>query len=130
MTPIIKTMHIQLEASDNYSIRSYDDHCVNVQDSLYDHSLIISLQTLIPSWPIQSIDQLSEITIKPILDLDPEVIIIGHQQAGLFSPMMLIPHLSKQRIGLEVMTIGAACRTFNILLSEKRKVVLGLIFSA
>ncbi|HAU0934786.1 TPA: hypothetical protein JBH70_12550, partial [Legionella pneumophila] len=55
-------------------------------------------------------------------------IIIGHLQTGKTLPVTLISQLSQKRIGIECMSIGAACRTYNVLLSEHRAVVAGFIF--
>ena len=45
-------------------------------------------------------------------------------------PMALIEYLANQRIGIEIMSIGAASRTFNVLLSEQRAVVLGIVLAS
>lgn len=122
-------MHIQLESADHLTIQSYQDHQITVQGNVYKKSLIISPDHLTPSWPIHSLEALSEVTLEPILTFNPEIIIIGHQKSSVSLPSQILPYLSKKRIGIEIMSIGAACRTFNVLLSEKRKVVIGLIFS-
>ena len=122
-------MHIQLEPSDNNSIRSYSDEQVTIGETTYDQSLIIARNTVITPWPITSILDLNEITLDAILKLDPEIIIIGHQQPGTLPPYNLMQELSKQRIGLECMSIGAASRTFNVLLSEHRRVIAAIIFN-
>lgn len=123
-------MHIHREAPDNTTIRSYTDTDITVGTSNYHESVIISKQGIISSWPIYSVQELNEEILEPILKLDPEIIIIGHQQAGVQIPMTIMQYLSKQRIGIECMSIGAASRTFNVLLSEQRSVVAGIIFPA
>jgi uncharacterized protein len=122
-------MHIQLEAKDNNTIRSYSDTAITVGESIYESSVIIGSDAIIAPWSIHTVQELTDITLRPILELEPEIIIIGHQQPLSSVPMAIMQDLSKKRIGLEFMSIGAACRTFNVLLSEKRNVVVGIIFS-
>ena len=122
-------MHIQLETPDNNTIRSYTDEEITVGATVYKMSIIVSRQRIISPWVIHSIVELNETRLEPILSLKPEIIIIGHQQLGMQIPVELMHNLSKQRVGIESMSIGAACRTFNVLLSEQRHVVAGIIFT-
>ena len=122
-------MHIQLEPSDSNSIRSYSDEQVTIGETSYHQSLIIARNNIITPWPIISILDLSETSLQPIIELDPEIILIGHQQPGALPPYNLLQELSKKRIGLECMSVGAASRTFNVLLSEHRRVIAAIIFN-
>lgn len=120
-------MHINLEATDKHSVQAYTEKEIKVNSLIYTHSLIISKQEVISNWPISSIRELNEDTLKPLLHSHPKIIIIGHQQIGQFAPELIRLDLGKHRIGFETMSIGAACRTFNVLLGEQREVVIGLI---
>lgn len=120
-------MHINLEAADHNSIQAYSDQEVQVGSSVYQSSLIISRHEIISEWPIMSIQQLNEESLLPLLRHQPKIIIIGHKEQGKFAPQPAILALANRRIGLEAMSIGAACRTFNVLLNEQRDVVIGLI---
>lgn len=121
-------MHIQLEAKDNNTIRSYSETAIMLGETIYESSVIISSDAIISPWAVLTVQELTNDSLMPIIKLEPEIIIIGHQQSLSTVPILIMQSLSKQRIGLECMSIGAACRTFNVLLSEKRKVVLGIIF--
>lgn len=120
-------MQINLETPDIHTIQSYTESQIMINNILYDDSLIISRQAIISSWPVHSIQALNEDTIKPIIELQPEVILIGHNQTGLQIPMRLVQYLANQRIGIECMSVGAASRTFNVLLGEQRAVVVGFV---
>lgn len=122
-------MHIQLETPDNNTIRSYSNTEITVGSRVYQGSIIISKSEVISSWPIDAVQKLTEITLMPAIKFEPDIIIIGHQQPGAHIPIPLLEYLSKQRIGIECMSIGAASRTFNLLLNEGRKVVIGIIFN-
>lgn len=121
-------MHIHMESPDQHTIQSYSDTQITVNHTNYHNSLIINRDTIISDWPIHSIQTFNQAILMPILSLNPEVILIGHKQLGAYLPIAIMEYLSKQRIGVECMSIGAACRTFNVLLGEQRAVVIGFIF--
>lgn len=123
-------MQIHQEEKNEHTILAYSDLEVRVGDRVYHENLILCKQSIICPWSAHSIKHLTEEDVKPLLELDPEVILIGHSASFTRPPNAFMTHTSKQRIGLECMSIGAACRTFNVLLSEQRKVVIGLIFNA
>lgn len=110
-----------------FVIHSYDESGININQRLYTQSLVLSANRLIEDWPIQQIDQLEQSLLEPIIELDPEVIIIGT------GPNLVFPHpqtyawIINQGKSIEFMDTGAACRTYNVLLSEGRKVVAGFI---
>ena len=60
-------------------------------------------------------------------ELGPEVVIIGTGKTLTFPPPQLTVGLQSQGIGVEIMAHDAACRTFNILLAEDRRVIAALI---
>ena len=121
-------MQINLEAKDKHTVQSYSDSELRINSNLYHSNLIVSAHEIIEDWSIKTIQDLNEDSLTPLLRYEPKIIIIGHNQLGKFAPLSVMQTLSKDRIGLECMSIGAACRTFNVLLSEQRDVVLGIIF--
>lgn len=120
-------MQINQEACDTYSIQSYSDTQITINHLDYKNSVIVSRNSIISPWPIDSITQLNETLLAPILLLEPEVILIGQHAIQSQIPALMLYYLAQKRIGIECMSIGAACRTFNVLLSEQRAVVLGVI---
>lgn len=119
-------MNINLEDSELHSIQAYDAHQIQINSIVYVHSLIVSREEIISDVAIKSIKDMNEEYIKLLLKHKPEVIIIGHQETA-HPPLDLISKLSQQRIGMECMSVGAACRTYNVLLGENRAVVAGFI---
>jgi len=120
-------MHIILETADKHSIQAYSDAEIKINQNVYQHSLIVNAQQIIENWPVSHLQQLNEDTILPFLQNNPRIIIIGQPQNGVLPSYSLIEFLSQRGIGIECMSIGAACRTYNVLLSERREVVLGII---
>lgn len=121
-------MNIQLEGADRYSVQAYSNNSIQINSVIYDRNLIVCPQAIEADWKINTIHELIPSKLEFILAFQPEVIIIGHNLLGKFPLVTTLQQLSQQRIGLEAMSIGAACRTYNVLLSEDRRVVLGIIF--
>ncbi len=122
-------MQINMESPDKHTIQSYDNTHIVVNNTSFNHSVIINHEIIISPWLIRSVNEITEEHLSPLLDLKPEVIIIGHNQPMSRIPFPMIELLAKQRIGIECMSIGAASRTFNLLLSEQRAVIAGIVFT-
>lgn len=120
-------MHINLETADQHAIQAYSENEIRIDSISYQTSLIVNRHEIITDWPIHTINELTEELLSPLLKHQPRIIIIGHHNQGQFVSFPIIQALANQGIGLECMSIGAACRTFNVLLSEQREVVLGII---
>ena len=108
-------------------IRSASQEGVTVNDTRYIASRCLSPETGRTDWPVQSVDDLQENHLAPVLDLDPEIVILGTGATQSFPPPQLVMKFYEKGIGFEAMTTEAACRTFNVLVSEERKVVAALI---
>ncbi len=120
-------MQINLEAADPHAIQAYSDQVIQINSISYDQSLIVSSTEIIPDLTIKKIQDMDLAYLELLLRSKPEIILIGHSQPGAFPPAQIMKSLSEKRIGMECMSIGAACRTYNVLLSEKRAVVAGFI---
>ncbi|MGV3740666.1 MAG: Mth938-like domain-containing protein [Gammaproteobacteria bacterium] len=120
-------MEIQLETVEPHTILSYNEHSILVGQTTLSQSCVLSKQAIVTDWPIHHIDELNWDHMKVLLEYKPEVIIIGHA-AGPRALLSFASELSSQKIGIECMNIAAACRTYNVLLSEQRNVVLGIIW--
>jgi uncharacterized protein len=108
-------------------IRAYAPGRINVSDALLTKSFIVAADTLVQDWPPQRFEELTSEHLKAALALEPEILIIGTGKEQHFLPGELMAALSKSGMGLEVMDTAAACRTYNVLLSEDRKVVAALL---
>ncbi len=118
-------MQIQLEAHETHTIQAYGDTEIKINHVIYHNNLILSRHTLITPWIIQE-------TSTQLLDLEPEIVILGTHTPDKLRQLEvtknLMQQLCKKQIGVECMKLDAACRTFNILLSEHRHVVAGFVF--
>lgn len=115
------------DANTTYLIRSYQAGIININDQAYSHSLIVSRQHLLPDWSIATLEAIDDTSLAPIIALQPEVVILGCGDNLCFPNNEQLASMINLNIGYEIMTTDAACRTFNVLCSEGRNVVAGLI---
>jgi uncharacterized protein len=87
---------------------------------------IVSSTRLIADWAVQSSATLDLAALEPILALRPKVVLIGTDDADVAGSGTLRRTLEVRGIAFEVMNLGAACRTYNVLAQERREVVAGL----
>jgi uncharacterized protein len=112
---------------DHLFIRSVSGAGIQVVDTVYPSALILSARELIPDWPVKSVAEIAEWHLEKILGLNPEVVLIGTGSRQAFLPPELMMFFHDRHIGIEVMSTDAACRTFNVLVSESRNVAAALI---
>lgn len=117
----------EADTNEGYFITSYDETTLQVNGKNFHTSLIISNDKLKTDWPPRSIETLGTEDFSPIIELEPELVIIGTGNKLIFPPVDTYAELIKKGIGIDIMDTGAACRTYNILTSEGRHVVCGLI---
>ena len=111
--------------SQNY-IRSYDEHGVRIGDRTLQQSSLIAPASITP-WDATGVIELVPALLQPIFALKPEVVILSTGLTQQFPSVAIRSAFLAREVGLEVMVLGAACRTFNVLLSEDRHVVLALL---
>lgn len=90
-------------------------------------SAIITPQKLISDWPPQRLEQLEKAHFDMLLNLDMEIILLGTGHVLQWPDFAIIERFAEKGIGLEVMDTSAACRTYNILMYEGRKVAAALL---
>jgi uncharacterized protein len=108
-------------------IHSYTRDSVSVNDQAYAHSILVPATGDMIVWPVDSWDALSESHFSQIAQWQPELVIFGSGAKLRFPNPKLLQPLMAARIGFETMDTAAACRTYNILVSEGRKVMAALL---
>ncbi len=112
---------------EGYVITAYGDDSVSVNGKIFEQSLILANTAFSENWGVSAIDQLAAEHIEQVLSFNPELIIIGTGNKLVFPPVEIYSAIIKRGIGVDFMDTQAACRTYNILMSEGRGVVAGLI---
>jgi uncharacterized protein len=112
---------------EGFVITAYGSGSVSIAGKDYVSSLIVNADHLIDNWSATNIDSLCEEHIAAIIELEPELVLLGTGQRLVFPPVQVYASLIQRNIGIEIMNTPAACRTYNVLMSERRKVTAGLI---
>jgi len=121
-------MDLTLEQpGDHLFIRSVSAQGIQVVDDFYHSSIIVSASQVIPDWPVNAVENITEQHLVKVLELQPELVLIGTGAKQAFLPPRQLMFFYSRDVGVEVMTTDAACRTFNVLVSESRNVVAALI---
>ena len=109
-----------------HRIKSYAAGRIIIADQVFTSSLILSPDTIIDDGLPDAISQLTLDDLDQLARLDPEVVILGTGAALRFPDPAFPAFFYSRRIGFEVMDTGAACRAYNILMADDRRVVAAL----
>lgn len=110
------------------TVTSYEENGVEINLIPFNKSLVVLPEIAPTPWPVTSFDALAVENFEQINAISPDVVILGTGVRQRFVHPRLIAPLTTRRIGVECMDNQAACRTYNILMAEGRKVALALIF--
>lgn len=112
--------------SEGHAIQRYEPGAIIVNQVVYRKSLIVMPERVISDWAPSCLSEMTEEDFRMLADLSPEIVLLGTGREQEFPHPSLIQPLMEQRIGLEVMDTAAACRTYNILMVEGRRVTAAL----
>jgi uncharacterized protein len=127
---IVAAMKFTLEgASSANLIRAYSAAGIRIGERLIRSSCIVTADTLITEWAPQCYAEFSAAHVADILALEPEVVVLGTGVSQQFPAAEVRALFAVRGVGLEAMQLGAACRTFNVLLQEERRVAAALFVS-
>ncbi len=113
--------------SDCNVFTGYGDGYVLVNRERFDRSLVVMPDRVWTEWRATSFETLSEEHFEALIALRCDVLLLGTGASLRFPRLQLMRPLAKAGIGLEVMDVPAACRTYNILVEEGRKVAAALL---
>lgn len=109
------------------TITAYDAGGVEINAQRFEHSLLVMPETPPVRWEVASFDALTTDHFAQIDAIGPDVVILGTGHRQRFVHPRLTAPLTARRVGVESMDNQAACRTYNILMAEGRRVALALI---
>jgi uncharacterized protein len=119
-------LHAQAPSNLN-TVTGYGPDHIDVNRVRHAGALILTPDGPVQAWEAGSLDRLQAGDFTAVLAHDPELVLIGTGSAQRFlSPLLTLP-LAQARVGFEVMDSAAACRTFNILVAEGRRVVAAFV---
>jgi uncharacterized protein len=119
-------LHSDPQSSQN-TITGYGIGFLEVNQTPYSHALIVQPEGEVLAWPVKESQDLSEDHFAMISALLPELVIVGTGKKQVFLNPKILQPLIKAKIGFEMMDSQAACRTYNILMGEGRKVLAAIL---
>jgi len=115
------------DSSGGYRIEAYGPEGIRVAGRTLRTGLILTPEVLVEDWGPDEPSALDADHLAPLIDLAPELILLGTGAAQHFPEPTVYYQVLSLGIGFEIMDTGAACRTYNILVAEGRRVVAGLM---
>ena len=110
-----------------YTVHSFAWNSVWIGESIQLQSFIVTPDALYPDWPARVDVSLSLETLAPLQKLEAEIILIGTGPEQCIPDMAVCREFIERGLSIEFMNSAAACRTYNILAIESRKVAAGII---
>ena len=124
-------IHVKIELDSNaeiqHHIASYSPGSVVIDEQHYNTSLIVSPERVIAEWEPANFTDLAAHHMESVIALQPEIVVLGTGRHLRFPATDVLEPLLKQEIGYEIMDTGAACRCYNILTTEGRRVIAALL---
>jgi uncharacterized protein len=108
-------------------VRGYGPGELRINDEVFRATMIVAPSSLRPAPALPEVAGLAAEHAQHLLELQPEVVLIGTGVRQVFPAPAFGAAFLKAGVGFEVMDTGAACRTFNVLVSEHRRVAALLI---
>ena len=119
-------LHLQRPGASN-QITGYENGQIRINETLYLGGTIVAADLLINPWGPESIAGLDIADLDAVRHYDTEILLLGTGLRQRFPDPALFKALRQIFPGMEIMDTPAACRTYNILMGEERRVVAALL---
>lgn len=124
-------MDLSLDHPGDYLfVRRVTERAITVIDRELTASFLLSPDRAVEQWPVTSAQALNDHHVESVLELKPEVVLLGTGTRQQFPPAVFMAGFLRKGIGIEVMDNAAAARTYDLLASEGRRVVAAFILPA
>ena len=120
-------MQITREESVSNLIRAFEPGRIRIGQQWLTGNLIVTADVIVSDWRPGNAGRVTVADLEPALEHDPELIIVGGGTDVITPDVELMQELAGLAIGLEYMQTQAACRTYNVLVHEGRRVAAALI---
>ena len=119
-------LHVDVNTALN-TVTAYGVGYVEINRQRHSGAVLVRPQGEVLAWAPASFDALAAADFESLLEQRPELVVLGTGDRQRFPHPRLTAALTAVRIGVEAMDTRAACRRYNILMSEGRKVVAALL---
>jgi uncharacterized protein len=120
---------LDLDKSGGNLIRGFAGGAILIGAERFTGPVIVAVDRIVRDWTPPAVEQLALADLAPVLELGPEVILLGTGASQRFPAPAVTTGILRQGVGIEIMNTAAACRTYNVLASEYRRVVAALFVS-
>ena len=116
------------------AISGYGPGFIALHGHKISHPVIVMPGKIFNPWPLESLSIPPSVALlrienfAPLLDLKPELVLFGSGATFRFPNRDILAAFAEAKIGFEIMDTPAACRTYNVLLSEGREIAAALLF--
>jgi uncharacterized protein len=124
-------MKLTLDANTGVNlIRSYSNGELRVGEQVFHRSCILTPDAIFPNWRPTKVEDLTASDFDALFATKPQLVLLGTGDRQQFPAVAIRGAFVRAGVGLETMDLGAACRTFNVLVQEDRRVCAALLFGA
>ncbi|HKE43385.1 MAG TPA: Mth938-like domain-containing protein [Steroidobacteraceae bacterium] len=121
-------MQFSLQSSPDLNlVRACSAHEIRVREHVIRRSAVLTAEHIVFEWPPTRISELRAVHLQAVLALEPEIILLGTGERQIFPAAEIRSAVQHAGVGFEVMDTRAACRTYNVLVQEGRRVAAALI---
>jgi uncharacterized protein len=119
-------MELSREITEANIVRAWEPGRLRIREVWLRGHVIVAADRIIPDWTVAAPDRIDAAALAPAIALAPEIILLGTGSDIVLPDVELMERLASESIGLEIMSTAAACRTYNVLVHEGRRVVAAL----
>jgi len=112
------------------TVTAYGSGFIEVNQVRYSCPVLVAPDRQVEVWNVTGFDALTPDDFAGLRERAPELVLLGTGARQRFPKPQLVKPLTDARIGCEAMTSQAACRTYNILMGEGRKVLAAILLDA
>jgi uncharacterized protein len=110
-----------------HRVTGYGEGWIEVDRVRYDGSIVLMVGHRVEPWAVDGFDSLAAEHFDGLIALAPDVVLLGTGERLRFPHPRLVAGLAAVHIGVDAMDTAAACRTYNVLAAEGRRVVALLL---
>jgi uncharacterized protein len=123
-------MQFTRETSSAHLIHAVEADRIRIGENWHAGNLIVTAEEIVRDWTLATAGKVTVADLAPALRFEPELIVVGAGSGSQTPDVDLMADLAALGVGLEYMHTSAACRTFNVLIHEGRRVAAALILEA
>ncbi len=123
---MLQAMRFSQNSSATHQIQAYDAKGFRIDQRRFEGHLALSADRVLSPWGPPEFADLRAADFAPVWGLEPEILVLGAGPLHRWPEAELYHALMSRGIGVEVMSTPAACRTYNILSAEGRRVAAAL----